>query len=75
MSGFPVNPPICQSLAGDAFKNLVGARCIFDAKGRTLVITEIEFAKVALKVLLADVVIDARDPAFQKGEIAFHGMV
>jgi hypothetical protein len=56
---------IGQAFSGDAFDGFVGASLVINAKRHALIVPEIEFAKVTLKVLRADMVIGADDPAFQ----------
>src|SRR5690606_26889397 len=69
VSGLPVNPPIGQTLSGDAFQNLVGALGILDAKAGTFVVAEVVFRQIALEVLFADVVVHAGDAALHDREI------
>jgi hypothetical protein len=47
----------------DASQRRYGAGEVINAKGDAIVIPEIEFCDVALQVLAADVVINARDAA------------
>ena len=42
------SPPICEALADDALQDLGGALSIADAKPGALVVSEVEFAQVAL---------------------------
>jgi|GEM_PF-4034239 len=66
-----VSPPIGETLATDALKDGLGAHRVIDAKGLALVIAEVKFGKVALQVLLRDVVKRADDAALENEEIAF----
>ena len=49
-----------------------GALFVIDAKRRTLVIAKVEFGKVALQMLLADVVIRSDDAPFEDREVALN---
>src|SRR5207244_12929616 len=66
-----ISPPIGQALADDALHRFPHALAVADAKADALVVPIVELGEVTLKVLLADVVIGADDPAFQDREIPF----
>src|SRR5206468_10997480 len=59
---------IGQALADHALDRLGGALRVRHVERRTLVVAEVEFAKVALEVLLRDVVVHAVDPALRSEE-------
>src|SRR5579863_1932811 len=69
-----VRPSIGEALADDAFQQSSGALFVVNAKRRTLIVAEIKFSKIALQVLLADVVIGADDAALEDGEISFNAI-
>src|SRR3954451_14876738 len=73
LAGLPgcwlVSPPIGQALADDPGDCLLCTLGILDAKGRALVVAEVELAEVALQVLRADVVIGADQAALQDREV------
>ena len=60
------SPPIGEALAGDAFEGLGGSLRILNI---AVIVAKIEFAKIALEVLLADVLVHAVDAALQDAEI------
>src|SRR5260370_15209620 len=66
-----VSTSIGEPLANHAFDGFGGAPSIRYAKRDAFVVAEIELAKVALQMLLRDVVIGAHDPALEDGEVAF----
>ena len=53
------------SLSNYTTKRPVSTLLIINAKRRPLIVAEIELGKVALQMLLADVVVDAHNPALQ----------
>jgi hypothetical protein len=59
VSGF-VNPPISQSLAHDLCQSNVAALVVFNAKRLAVVVTEIEFLEVAVKMLLAAMLVNGK---------------
>ncbi len=63
--GFPTSPPIGQPLADNALHRLRHTCGVADAKCFTFIIAEVKFGKVALQVLLADMVKRAIDAAFE----------
>src|SRR5947209_6386119 len=63
-----VSPPICQALAADALERERGALHVIHAESDARVIAEVEFLHVAEKVLLANVVERADQPALENGE-------
>ena len=67
-----VNPPIGQALASDFLEQHVGARHIAIAHRGAVVVAEIKLGDVALKVLLAYVVVRADKAALEDREVAFH---
>jgi len=56
---------IGQTLPRDTFDRFCSTRLVVDAKRHALVVSEIKFAKVTLKVLRAYMVIGADDAAFE----------
>ncbi len=52
----------------------VGALRILDAEGRPLIVAEVELGKVALQVLLREMVVGAHDPALEDREVALNGV-
>jgi hypothetical protein len=57
----------------DFFRDsLGGALKVIDAKGRPLVVPKIELGEIALEMLLADVVLHARNAALQDREISLN---
>lgn len=69
-----VSPPIGQALSFDPLKGFCCALCVVYAKRGALVVTEIELGEVAAQMLLADMVIDAIDPALEDREIVLDGV-
>jgi hypothetical protein len=65
---------IGEPLADDASNRAFGASIIVDAEGGAIAVPEIELGKVAVKVLLAAMLIDAFHPAFEDGKEAFDGV-
>ena len=63
--GALVSPPISQALAGDAFQGFGAAFCVGDL---AIAVAKIEFMQVALRVLLAAVLIDAAHAALEDRE-------
>jgi len=61
-----------QTLTHDTTNESISASLIFDAKGRAFVIPEIKLGKIALQMLLADVMINTMNAAFQNGKVAFN---
>jgi hypothetical protein len=61
-------------LANDAAHHLVSALRILNTERDPFVVAEVEFAQIPLQVLLADVVVRARDPALEDREVAFDGV-
>jgi hypothetical protein len=57
---------ICQSLAFDALECASGAFDILDAKTRAIVISKIEFGKITMQMLFADMVERADNAALEK---------
>jgi len=64
LRGF-TNSPICKTLADDSRHKPIGALCIFAAESRAVRIAEIELSDVAVKVLLAAMLVDALHPALE----------
>lgn len=58
-----------ETLALNAFKGLRRTFPIVDAKARTIVVTEVELGAVAIKMLLADMVIGSDDATLKDREI------
>lgn len=56
---------IGQSLSDDALYRFSCTRPVIDAERHPLIVSEIELAEIAFKVLLANVVIHAVDASFQ----------
>lgn len=63
-----VSALISHPLANDAAHHLFGLLGIFHVQRRPLVVAEIEFAQIPLQMLLADMVIGARNSTFQDRE-------
>src|SRR5437763_670040 len=63
---------ISQALADDALDREVRAARIVDAEPFAVAVAEVEFGKVAVKVLLAHMEVAADDPALQDREEAFN---
>ena len=59
---------IGQPLSNDALERFGGPLVIRDLAG---VVAEIELAEIALKVLRADVLVDASEPALENREVVF----
>lgn len=60
---------IGHALAAYALDRLQGALGISGLKRRTLIVPEVNFRKVTLQVLTADVMIDARDTTLEDAEV------
>lgn len=63
-----MSPPICQALADYALERPSGALGIIDAQPRALVVAEVEFAEIALQVLLGNVMVCPGDAALEDAE-------
>jgi len=66
-----VSPLTDEAFSNNPLERLLSAGAVIDAKGRTLVIAEVEFAQIPFQMLRGNVVIRADDPAFEDGEISF----
>lgn len=66
-----VRPSIGKALSNDPLEELRGADFVVHAKARTVGIAEIEFRRVAMKMLIGDMVVDANDAALQDREVIF----
>src|SRR5579862_4668952 len=62
---FFVSPPICQSLAADAFERIGCAFCIFNTARGTVVIAEIEFRQIAVQMITAAMLVRAIHAALE----------
>ena len=69
-----VRPPIRQALASDALKQFVGASTVIHTKAATVVIAEIEFRQIAVKMLFANMVIGAVHAALENRKIILGGV-
>jgi hypothetical protein len=56
---------IGQTLSSDALDREFGPRRIIEAERRPIIVVEVKFAQIPFQVLLADMVINAADPALQ----------
>ena len=65
---------IRESLANDAPKHALGAPLVINAKRDALIIPEIELGKIAVKMALRTVLIDALHATFEDREIALDGV-
>ena len=63
-----------QALADDALEPFCGAGAGIEAVGSAHVVAEFELGKVAVKVLLATVLIHVLQAALEAGERAFNGV-
>ena len=68
------NCSIGQALANDTLERLYGAGFIVHAQRDAVVIAEIIFAQIAVKVLFIAMLIDALHAALEDREIAFNGI-
>src|SRR5712675_2001625 len=66
-----VSPPIRQALPSDAFERVICALCVSHAKCGAIVVSEIELGDIALKMLLANMVIRPDQTALQDVEEGF----
>ena len=48
-----ISPPISKALANDALQGVLGALCIFNAKGGTVVVAEVILRQITLQMLFA----------------------
>ncbi len=69
-----MSPPIRQALPGDALECLGCAFFVIDAELFAVVVSEIEFGNVALKMLPADMLIRTNQAALQNTEVVFDGV-
>lgn len=63
---------IRKAATHDAPQRLPGALAVVNAIGDAVVVAELELGNVAVKVLLATVLIDTLHPALEDAEIPFH---
>src|SRR6516162_1517491 len=68
-SGLPMSRSVGEPLADYAAQRPVRALLIVNAETDSVAVAEIEFGEIAMKVLLADVLIDAINSALQDREI------
>lgn len=66
--------PISKPPADCPLDRFNGTLLIIDAKRDSLVVAEVAFSEIPLQVLLANVMVDTVDTAFQDREIAFDGI-
>lgn len=66
----PVRPPIGEALAFDLFEDVARALLVVDAEADAVVVAEIEFRDVAVRMVLAAVLIDALHSALEDREVA-----
>ena len=69
-----INPPLGQPLAFMPLDRDAARSCVLDAKLHAVVPAEAELVQIALKVLLAAVLVDANHAALEHAEVAFHGV-
>ncbi len=69
-----MRPPIGKPLAFDARHSAVSALSIVHAKCNAVAVPEVELGKVAVKVLLPAMLIDALHSALEDREVAFDGV-
>src|SRR5262249_916761 len=67
-----VSPPIGEALSPDALERLVRALNVIHAKLDAVGVAKIEFARVAMKVLVPAMLVRADHPALEDGEEAFN---
>jgi hypothetical protein len=67
----PTSPPIGEPLADDAPGRLRHALIVVYPERNALVVAEIKFRQVAVKVLLRNMVVHAVDAAFQDRKVVF----
>jgi hypothetical protein len=60
-----ISPPIGEAFARDAAHNGIGTLLVAEAERHAIVVAEVKFAKVSLQMLLADMVVDTIDAAFE----------
>src|SRR5690606_16137101 len=70
-SGVFTSPPISEALSDHASNGHFGAVGIIYAKGDAVAVAEIELGKVAVQVLLGDVLVDALHAALEDRIVAF----
>ena len=67
-----VRPPICEAFAADAFKQRFRVGLIIESELGAMVIAEVEFSRVALKMLRAAMLIHAIHAALEDAEKSFN---
>src|SRR5208283_5221556 len=65
---------ISEPLALDPAQGAFGARGIVNAEANTVGITEVKFGEIAVKMLLAAMLINANHAAFENAVIALNGV-
>jgi hypothetical protein len=70
-----VRPPIGQALSSDPGRDLGDALFVFDAKARTIVVAEIELGKIAVQMLLTNVMERTDNAALENGKIIFSAVL
>src|SRR5205085_1351923 len=68
------SPFISQALAHDAGQDFVGTGGVINAKRQTMTVTKLKLGKVAMKVLLGAMLIDATHTTLENAESAFNGI-
>lgn len=71
---FLISCPVGEPLAFDAKQSDFGALFIIDPKLGAVVLAEIKFGQIAIKVLLIDVLVNADQATFENREEAFEGV-
>src|SRR2546430_16710258 len=69
-----VSPPICQALAGDALERDCSTLFIRHTELGAIVVSEVELGDIALKMLLANMVIRSDQAALEDVEEALGGI-
>src|SRR5882724_70237 len=69
-----VNPLIREPLAVELLKHSNGALIVAIPKRLAMVVSEVELVNVALQMLLAHALVDARQAALKDGEESLHGI-
>jgi hypothetical protein len=74
LAGFSVSRSISEPLSNDAANRASASLHIINAKSDPVAVPEVELGKIAVKVPLGTVLIDAGHPALEDREKAFDGV-
>lgn len=66
------NPPIGKALAADLGQGSIATLNVAKVECDTVIVAEVKFRQIAVKVLLGAMLIDALHAAFEDAEIAFN---